>query len=63
MTAAEAEEEWRCERSDCELDAESHSLAMLIEHTFAGEPSVTGRNFDAEEAAEVAERILERLAR
>lgn len=53
--------EWTCPRKGCELGIESHGLALIIEHIYGGIASKSGRNFDAEESREVADRVAHRL--
>lgn len=54
-----ADDVWACKT--CGKGAEAHSLAEAIAHIYGGAPSVSGRDFDAEESEEVADRILGRL--
>jgi hypothetical protein len=53
--------EWQCPKGDCDLGIDGHDFALVIEHIYGGVPTKSGRNFDAEESREVADRVAQRL--
>ena len=52
---------WTCPREGCQLGIEGHDLALVIEHIYGGMASKSGRDFDADESREVADRVARRL--
>jgi hypothetical protein len=53
--------DWTCPREGCDLGIDEHDMALVIEHIYGGTPTKSGRNFDAEESSEVADRVIQRL--
>ncbi len=50
--------EWVCSKPGCHLDVDGHDLALALEHAFHDEP-----DFNAQDARDVADRTLTRVAR
>lgn len=51
-------DEWTCSMPGCDLDIDAHDFALALEHIFHDEP-----NFTAEDARDVADRTLDKVAR